>query len=69
MEAVKKDFGTWNDPVDFFASGHFQPMDDRLKALYPKMAAVVNKRIRKIRNENREEWEIEISSPNTLLTK
>jgi len=66
MEAVQKDFGVWDDPADFLASGHFQPMDKRLQALYPKMAAIVNKRISKIRNEGWVEWDPQLSGPRSL---
>ena len=57
MKAVLKDFGAWSDDIDFFASGFYEPMDKRLRSLYPKMAALVNKRIRQLRIQSLKEEE------------
>ena len=57
MPAVLEDFGAWSDDTDFFASGFYEPIDDRMASLYPKMAALVNRRIRQIRIESLKEDE------------
>lgn len=57
MGAVVEDLGTWNDAMDFFGSGFFEEMDPRLEALYPKMATLVNRRIRNIRIQSLKEEE------------
>jgi transglutaminase-like putative cysteine protease len=56
-KAVLKDLGAWNDDIEFFASGFYEPMEERLASLYPKMAELVNRRIRQIRIESLKEEE------------
>ncbi|MBK8493255.1 MAG: transglutaminase domain-containing protein [Saprospirales bacterium] len=62
MKAVLKDFGAWNDDIEFFGSGFYEPVDERFRSLYPKMAALVNKRIRQIRIESLKEEEASLPS-------
>ena len=57
MDAVVEDFGTWDDEEAFFDSGLYEPMDERFAALYPKLAALVNRRIRQIRIQSIREEE------------
>lgn len=57
MHAVVEDLGAWEDAMDFYGSGFFEEMDPRVEALYPKMAALVNRRIRKIRIQSLKEEE------------
>lgn len=49
MGAVVDDRGTWQDPSDFFATDRYVTFNALQRSLYPLMAALSNRNIRKLR--------------------
>lgn len=50
MGAVIEDHGTWQDYSEYMASAKYKPLNPILVAMFPLMAKIANKRIKRIRS-------------------